>query len=160
MLTMDALLNRIVLLCQGDKQQAKLLVEAAQSRYPDNTAIWYLQKVIGDLEQQQAEYFRQRRLPTTPSTAKPSTPKPVPAQSAKGRRPMTPPQPWRPPTAVAPTKSVQPPSKQVQQKLLTLVNGDSQTANRLVEHTRKTNPLQAEQWVWEKVIFDLERDRH
>ncbi|MBW4690423.1 MAG: hypothetical protein KME27_01510 [Lyngbya sp. HA4199-MV5] len=53
----------------------------------------------------------------------------------------------------------QPVSSKVQNQLLNLVNGDMKAANRLLEHTRKTNPHQPEQWVWEKVIYDLERDR-
>lgn len=48
---------------------------------------------------------------------------------------------------------------QLQQKLLQLTNGDRGTATRLVEHNRKTNPLQPETWLWEKAIYDLERDR-
>lgn len=157
---MDALLNRIVVLCKGDKQQAKSLVTAAQSTYPGNTALWYLMKVISDLEQQQAEYFRQRRLPSAPATARPAQPKAAPTQPAQSRQPLPPFQPWRPATTVAPTQHHQPPSSQVQQKLLALVQGNQQTVERLVGHTRKTNPLQSEQWVWEKVIFDLERDWH
>ncbi|MBW4474030.1 MAG: hypothetical protein KME45_27195 [Stenomitos rutilans HA7619-LM2] len=47
----------------------------------------------------------------------------------------------------------------VQNQLLTLVNGDMKTANRLLEYTRRKNPLQSEQWIWEKVIHDLKRDR-
>lgn len=157
---MDALLNRIVVLCKGDKQQAKSLVTVAQSTYPGNTALWYLMKVISDLEQQQAEYFRQRRLPSAPATVRPTQPQAAPTQSVQGRQPLPPFQPWRPTPTGAPTQHHQPPSRQVQQKLLALVQGNQQTADRLVEHTRKANPLQSEQWVWEKVIFDLERDRH
>ena len=48
---------------------------------------------------------------------------------------------------------------QLQKHLFTLVNGDMKIANRLLEHVRRSNPLQSEQWVWEKVIYDLERDR-
>ncbi len=50
-------------------------------------------------------------------------------------------------------------SSQLQNKLLSLVNGDTKTVQRLLAHTRKTNPLQPETWIWEKAIFDLERDR-
>ncbi|HEY9655633.1 MAG TPA: hypothetical protein V6C50_09085 [Crinalium sp.] len=157
---MDALLNRIVVLCKGDKQQAKSLVEAAQSHYPGNTALWYLMRVISDLEQQQAEYFRQRRLPNAPAPARSAQPQAAPTQPVQRRQPMLPLQPWRPPVTGAPTQQIQPPSSQVQQKLLTLVYGNQQTVDRLVGQTRKANPLQSEQWVWEKVIFDLERDRH
>lgn len=53
----------------------------------------------------------------------------------------------------------QPVTSKAQTQLLNLVNGDMQAANRLLEHTRKANPRQSEQWIWEKVIYDLERDR-
>jgi len=48
---------------------------------------------------------------------------------------------------------------QLQEKLLLLTNGDRGTATRLVEHTRRSNPRQPETWLWEKAIYDLERDR-
>lgn len=44
--------------------------------------------------------------------------------------------------------------------LLRLVGHDLQMAKRLITHTRHKNPDKAEQWCWEKVIWDLERDRH
>ncbi|GAP99129.1 hypothetical protein NIES2104_56870 [Leptolyngbya sp. NIES-2104] len=31
--------------------------------------------------------------------------------------------------------------------------------DRLLIHTRSRNPDRPEQWIWEKVICDLERDR-
>lgn len=50
-------------------------------------------------------------------------------------------------------------SRDVQVQLLAMVNGDQPTANRLVNHVRQSNPGRSEQWVWERVISDLERDR-
>lgn len=50
-------------------------------------------------------------------------------------------------------------SWKVKNRLNTLINGDMKTADRLLESTRLRNPERSEQWVWEKVIFDLERDR-
>jgi hypothetical protein len=41
-----------------------------------------------------------------------------------------------------------------------LLNGDSRAATRLVRHARLKNPGRSEIWYLEKVIFDLERDRH
>lgn len=45
-------------------------------------------------------------------------------------------------------------------KLLDLVQGDSATASRLVEHVQNRNPGKSLQWCWEKAIWDLERDRY
>lgn len=47
----------------------------------------------------------------------------------------------------------------VQNKLYRLVKGDWKTAERLLQNIRRRNPTRSEQWVWEKVIWDLERDR-
>jgi hypothetical protein len=49
--------------------------------------------------------------------------------------------------------------KVTMQRLLSLVNGDMETAKRLVIQAREKNPVRDEQWCWEKVIYDLERDR-
>lgn len=158
---MDALLNRIVLLCKGDTKKAKTLVANAQARNPGNSALWYLQKVIQELEQQQAEYFRNRRLPTAPATPKPDQPIKVPSEQvnwSQAEQQLK--QRLRQPARVAKANPAQSVSSKVQNHLFTLVNGEMRTADRLLEHTRKTNPFQTEQWVWEKVIFDLERDRH
>ncbi len=47
-----------------------------------------------------------------------------------------------------------------ERKLLRLLNGDRRTANRLVANMQMRNPDKSDQWCWEKVIFDLQRDRH
>lgn len=46
-----------------------------------------------------------------------------------------------------------------QTRLRAMLNGDVQTMTRLLERARERNPGRSEQWIWEKVIFDLERDR-
>jgi hypothetical protein len=33
------------------------------------------------------------------------------------------------------------------------------TVDRLIDQARLRNPGEAEQWYWEKVLYDLERDR-
>ncbi|MBW4474067.1 MAG: hypothetical protein KME45_27385 [Stenomitos rutilans HA7619-LM2] len=51
-------------------------------------------------------------------------------------------------------------AREVRNQLLSLVNGEAETVDRLLANTRRLNPHKTEQWVWEKVIYDLERDRH
>lgn len=51
-------------------------------------------------------------------------------------------------------------TREVQNQLLSLVNGETEIADRLLNNTRKLNPHKTEQWIWEKVLYDLERDRH
>lgn len=46
-----------------------------------------------------------------------------------------------------------------QNKLYRLTHGDVKMIDRLLIHTRSRNPDRPEQWIWEKVICDLERDR-
>lgn len=48
----------------------------------------------------------------------------------------------------------------LQRKLLRLLHNDRNTANRLISHTKKTHPNRSPNWVLEKVIYDLERDRN
>ncbi len=49
-------------------------------------------------------------------------------------------------------------SAATQNQLYRLVH-DQQAVERLIEHTRSYNSGRSEQWIWEKVIHDLERDR-
>ncbi|WP_009632709.1 hypothetical protein [Synechocystis sp. PCC 7509] len=55
--------------------------------------------------------------------------------------------------------SKQQPSKHLQIKLLQLLNGDRNTANRLIASAKARNPDRTIDWCVEKVIFDLQRDR-
>ena len=44
-------------------------------------------------------------------------------------------------------------------ELLILVNGDTNTARRLLRNINRTNPGRSVDWCLEKAILDLERDR-
>lgn len=44
-------------------------------------------------------------------------------------------------------------------RIMTLLNGDIATAQRLFEAAQMRNPGESDQWCWEKVLWDLERDR-
>ncbi len=44
-------------------------------------------------------------------------------------------------------------------RVVTLLNGDAATAQRLFETAQLRNPGESDQWCWEKVLWDLERDR-
>ena len=50
-------------------------------------------------------------------------------------------------------------SSKLQKKLLILLHNDRITANRLLVHTKQSNPQKSVNWAMEKVIYDLERDR-
>lgn len=50
-------------------------------------------------------------------------------------------------------------ANRLQPKLISLLNGDRKTAERLLQAARLRHPEQSEQWLFEKVIHDLQRDR-
>lgn len=49
--------------------------------------------------------------------------------------------------------------RQTQNKLTRLLGGNQKTIDRLIEQSRFKNSDRPEQWHWEKVLYDLERDR-
>ncbi|MEA5601063.1 hypothetical protein [Nostoc sp. UHCC 0252] len=53
-----------------------------------------------------------------------------------------------------------PRNRYLQADLLTLLKGDVPAAKRLLLQQRRKNPGQSDNWYLEKVIRDLERDRH
>lgn len=53
-----------------------------------------------------------------------------------------------------------PRNRYLQSDLLILVKGDVATAKRLLAQQRRKSPGQSDNWYLEKVIYDLERDRH
>ncbi|MGF1495566.1 MAG: hypothetical protein ACFB8W_01895 [Elainellaceae cyanobacterium] len=55
---------------------------------------------------------------------------------------------------------VQPVDAAVRRELLALVYGDEALALRLLEQAAQRFPRQTDQWLYEKVIYDLKRDRH
>ncbi|MBV6622883.1 MAG: hypothetical protein KI793_08020 [Rivularia sp. (in: Bacteria)] len=55
--------------------------------------------------------------------------------------------------------SIEQANPRLRKELLRLVGGDSRTANRLVAGIKQSHPGKSINWVVEKVIYDLERDR-
>jgi hypothetical protein len=58
---------------------------------------------------------------------------------------------------VRPTGSVR---GSTQRRLMLLLHDDRRAAERLLTQVRLKYPGKSETWYWEKVIFDLERDRY
>ena len=52
------------------------------------------------------------------------------------------------------------PDRQLEHRLMQLLRGDRTAAQRLLDRAREQNPGRPENWYWEKVIYDLERDRY
>jgi uncharacterized protein HemY len=49
--------------------------------------------------------------------------------------------------------------RETQRTLMALLNGDRKTADRLLQQARFQHPGRSENWYWEKVAYDLKRDR-
>jgi hypothetical protein len=54
---------------------------------------------------------------------------------------------------------IRPQQPHLERKLLKLLNGNRNTANRLIRQSQIRYPEKSADWHWEKVIYDLERDR-
>ncbi len=46
----------------------------------------------------------------------------------------------------------------LRKRTIALMNNDIQRIDRLLTNARQRNPGQSEQWYWEKILYDLERD--
>ncbi len=51
------------------------------------------------------------------------------------------------------------PSLKIQQKLLSMVGGDTHAVNRIINNLKQKYPGKTELWYWEKAMEDLEKDR-
>ena len=56
-------------------------------------------------------------------------------------------------------RKIQPQHPHLERKLLKILGGDRNTANRLILQSRRRYPDKSADWHWEKAIYDLERDR-
>jgi hypothetical protein len=158
----DTLLAKILRLCKGDTRTAKSLVMSARKTHPNQEPIWYLQKVIGDLERLQAEAFQRKRQGQTPPPPPPNAALLQPKQAEPLHQAL-----YARKTQLEQAKS-QPQRSQpkplkidwfTENRLHTLCNGDMKTVHRLIESARNRYPDRDDKWVCEKVIYDLERDR-
>lgn len=52
------------------------------------------------------------------------------------------------------------PNEELKQRLYTLVGGNKEIAERLIASEQEKNPGHPEKWYWEKVVYEMERDRN
>ena len=78
-------------------------------------------------------------------------------QQSQPSPPQTPPPPPTPQTQ-QPIADLQPDNR-LRNKLITLVAGDADAAERLVEKVKQEHPGMPDKWYWEKAIADVERDQ-
>jgi cytochrome c-type biogenesis protein CcmH/NrfG len=48
--------------------------------------------------------------------------------------------------------------ERVRRRTIALMNNDMERIERLLENARQRTPGKSEQWYWEKILYDLERD--
>jgi hypothetical protein len=109
---------------------------------------------VNQLKQSQKSQIKvkHRRVPVIP---------PKRSKSALLQSPETPPSSQPPePSHHLIFKPSKPRPHVLQRKLLSLLHGDRKTAERLLRGVKENNPERDEDWYFEKVIFDLTRDRH
>jgi hypothetical protein len=56
-------------------------------------------------------------------------------------------------------RALPPQHPHLERKLLKLLGGNRNTANRLIQQSQIRHPDKSADWHWEKAIYDLERDR-
>jgi hypothetical protein len=56
-------------------------------------------------------------------------------------------------------RAIKPQHPHLERKLLKLLSGNRNTANRLIHQSQLRYPDKSADWHWEKAIYDLERDR-
>lgn len=56
-------------------------------------------------------------------------------------------------------RQYRPQHRHLERKLLKLLGGNRNTAERLIRQSQLRHPDRSADWHWEKVIYDLERDR-
>jgi outer membrane biosynthesis protein TonB len=120
--------------------------------------------LISETQRQQKE--KPKSTPAPPPTPQP-TPAPPPAPIPAPAPLFTPPAPPSPTPVPQPPKPVIPDVAPVfkrrthplEAKLVKLLNGDRAAADRLLQSARLRHPDRSEQWIVEKCIHDLERDR-
>lgn len=57
------------------------------------------------------------------------------------------------------SRTIKPQHPHLERKLLKLLGGNRNTANRLISQSQMRYPDKNADWHWEKAIYDLERDR-
>jgi hypothetical protein len=161
--SIDELLPSVLKLVNGDKNRCCQLIREIREQYPAKPMQWCLQKAIYDLR-----YGKKVSEPLlNPALA--SNPKPadkswgvksviIGSQQAEKPSPIS----SRSLQASYKDKqqaSSQPAQSKTKLQLIKLLNGDTRSAERLVENIRIKNPQHSEQWAYEKAVYDIESDR-
>ncbi|MEH2299734.1 MAG: hypothetical protein V7K88_12055 [Nostoc sp.] len=135
--------SELIALTNNVKTANQLLVK--QRLYPGKSENWLLKQVISDLKlKKPQEQLRSKTLQTEVSLSPPSD-TPLPDLKKIKRQPSKP-------------KRVSK-NNPLYKELLNLISGNEEIANRLITHQQQLNPDKLENWILEKVVGDIKRDR-
>ena len=136
--------SELIALTNNVKTANQLLVKQRQL-YPGKSENWLLKQVISDLKlKKPQEQLRSKTTQTEVSLSSPSD-TPLPDLKKMKRQPSKP-------------KGVSK-NNPLYKELLNLISGNEEIANRLITHQQQLNPDKLENWILEKVVGDIKRDR-
>ncbi|AKG21282.1 hypothetical protein IJ00_08185 [Calothrix sp. 336/3] len=136
--------SQLIEILKGDTTKVEYLLSQQRKMHPKKSEEWYVEKVIINLSQ---------RTKTIPPNNYPVVP-------IKQHQPYV--NKHHEPTSIPfPTpRQHNAKTRELFGKLVRLLHGDSAAANRLVDAQRLKTPAKGEEWILEKVIHDLGRDRY
>lgn len=126
---------------------ANQLLEKQRQLYPGKSENWLLKQVISDLKLKKPQEQLRSKTPQTQTEVSLSPPSdtPLPDLKKMKRQPSKP-------------KRVSK-NNPLYKELLNLISGNEEIANRLITHQQQLNPDKLENWILEKVVGDIKRDR-
>ncbi|MEH2451032.1 hypothetical protein [Nostoc sp.] len=124
---------------------ANQLLEKQRQLYPGKSENWLLKQVISDLKLKKPQEQLRSKTPQTEVSLSPPLDPPLPDLKKMKRQPSK-------------SKGVSK-NNPLYKELLNLISGNEEIANRLITHQQQLNPDKLENWILEKVVGDIKRDR-
>ncbi|MEH1848648.1 MAG: hypothetical protein V7L25_27690 [Nostoc sp.] len=126
---------------------ANQLLTKQRQLYPGKSENWVLKQVISDLKLKKSQEQLHSKRPQIQTEVSLSSPSDTPLPDLKKiKRQLSKP------------KGV-PKNNPLYKELLNLLSGNQEIANRLITRQQQLNPDKLENWILEKVVGDIKRDR-
>lgn len=138
--------SELIALTNNVNTANQLLIKQRQL-YPGKSDNWVLKQVISDLKlkkPQEQVHSKTPQIQTEVSLSPPSN-MPLPDLKKMKRQPSKP-------------KGI-PKNNPLYKELLNLLSGNQEIANRLITRQQQLNPDKLDNWILEKVVGDIKRDR-
>ena len=136
--------SELIALTNNVKTANQLLVKQRQL-YPGKSENWLLKQVISDLKLKKPQEQLRSKTPQIEVSLSSLSDTPLPDLKKMKRQPSKP-------------KGVSK-NNLLYKELLNLISGNEEIANRLITHQQQLNPDKLENWILEKVVGDIKRDR-